>query len=123
MTCYCGSGIEFSACCQPYIEEKILPATPEALMRSRYSAFCCKNISYLKTTTDPQVRMQFDADAATDWANNATFQKLEILATRIEKNKGFVEFKAYYLMADEQKVHHEHSVFRRHLGRWYFNKG
>jgi SEC-C motif-containing protein len=123
MNCYCGSGQAFAECCQPYIEEKTLPATPEALMRSRYSAFCCKALDYLKNTTDPQVRLKFDFQAMADWANQATFEKLEIVSTRVEKNNGFVEFKAYYQMNGEEKIHHEHSIFRRHLGRWYFKKG
>jgi SEC-C motif-containing protein len=123
MKCYCGTGNEFSKCCEPFLSGTKLPETPEQLMRSRYSAFCVKKVDYLISTTDPQVSGNFDFKSVAHWANNATFQKLEILNSSIDKNKGQVEFKAYYNIDNKDEIHHEHSLFRRHMGRWYFKDG
>ena len=36
--CPCGANSTFEDCCQPIIEQREVASTPEALMRSRYSA-------------------------------------------------------------------------------------
>ncbi|MCD4676693.1 MAG: hypothetical protein K8S18_11970, partial [Desulfobacula sp.] len=46
-TCYCGSQKFYEECCFPFISGSLIPKNPEQLMRSRYSAFCIKNIEYL----------------------------------------------------------------------------
>ena len=54
MNCHCHSGKPFMACCQPYLQNLKQPKTAEALMRSRYTAFCLNNTHYLnRTTTTP----------------------------------------------------------------------
>lgn len=111
-------------CCQPLHQGKIEAASAEQLMRSRYSAFCLKNIDYLIHSTDPQTRLKIDIEATREWAEKAHFIKLEILRSNQEGNKGMVEFKAYYEMPGEaQLVHHEFSKFRKQSGRWYFREG
>ena len=45
--CYCGSKLAFAKCCKPYLEKHRAAPTPEALMRSRYSAFCTGDVDYL----------------------------------------------------------------------------
>ena len=51
--CPCGSGLELSACCGPYIEGKAKAPTAEALMRSRYTAHAICEYQYLTDTTHP----------------------------------------------------------------------
>ena len=51
--CYCGSGIKFSQCCQPFIAGEKLTETPEQTMRSRYSAFILREYDYIKKTWHP----------------------------------------------------------------------
>ncbi len=46
--CPCSSGLDFASCCEPYLTGAKLPPAPEALMRSRYSAFATGNITYLE---------------------------------------------------------------------------
>lgn len=92
-------------------------------MRSRYSAFSKQNIDYIEKTTDPQTRQTFDTKANAEWAKQATFTKLEVLSSKEEGTKGFVEFKAHYLMDGQEHMHHEKSRFRKQDGRWFFREG
>ena len=121
MKCHCGNTKAYSECCEPFISGGELPETPEALMRSRYSAFCVKDTQYLKDTTDPQ--LQVDWAANDEWANKAVFTGLEIIRTAQEKNKGTVEFKAHFTIDGAEHTHHEIATFRRNQGQWYFRDG
>jgi len=126
--CYCSSTQSFAECCKSYIEGQVSAPTPEALMRSRYTAYCLKNMDYLFSSIDPQARNQTDWKAARQWADTATFTGLEIIKTSIDGNKGMVEFKASYTSPGEtgevqNHVHHEVSKFRKQSGVWYFREG
>lgn len=121
-SCPCGTGKSLNDCCGPYLEGEAAP-TPEALMRSRYTAFATKNTDYLEETTDPQASQEFDFEANEEWARNAEFTGLEILSAKEEGNKGFVEFRARFRMNGEDHVHHEKSKFRKQGGVWFFRDG
>jgi SEC-C motif-containing protein len=93
----------------------------EALMRSRYSAYCLKNFDYLLATTDPQWRLDFDAPATRQWMDESTFTGLEVLKASEDGNKGVVEFRARFHVGDgAEEVHHEVARFRKQGGVWYF---
>ena len=92
-------------------------------MRSRYSAFCTKNLDYVVNTTDPQARPDMDRASTEQWMNDSVFTKLDVLRATDEGNKGTVEFKAYFKMNDNDEVHHEISKFRKQAGTWYFRDG
>ncbi len=125
--CYCCSGETFENCCRPFIGGTAKPFTAEQLMRSRYSAYVVVNVEYIIKTTHPSVRKTYDLTTISDWATSSIWQKLEIISTAGgSKNdkKGTVEFKAYYLDSDSQpNIHHEHSMFVKELGRWFFMDG
>ena len=125
MQCPCGSQKTLEQCCGPLIDGEIDAETPEALMRSRYTAFATKKLQYLIETTDPQTSSQFDWKANEDWANSAKFLGLEILKSTMDGNKGTVEFKATFQIngEPEEKTHHEFSKFRKQAGIWYFREG
>lgn len=94
-------------------------------MRSRYSAFCVKDINYIKETTDPQMLYNIDWPTNEDWMKNSSFIKLEVLKAQEQGNKATVEFKAHFKMANQntEQVHHEISKFRKHADRWYYREG
>ena len=118
--CYCGSGDEFSACCEPYILGKNLPKTAEALMRSRYSAYCIHNADYLIATTHSSTRKSHHREDILSFAIENHWVKLEILHSSEKK----VEFKAYYLDSSlKAHIHHEKSTFQKEEGRWYYVDG
>ncbi|AWH83752.1 hypothetical protein HYN59_00865 [Flavobacterium album] len=118
--CYCGSGLEFSDCCETYISGKNNAPTAEALMRSRYSAYALHNADYLWETTAPKIRKYHSKSAILQWAKANHWVKLEVISA----SGSTVEFKAYYL--DERlqaQVHHEMSAFVNDGGRWYYFDG
>lgn len=92
-------------------------------MRSRYSAFAKNQMQYLRDTTDPQTLLDIDDDANKEWAELAKFLKLEVIKSEEKGTKGTVEFKAFYIVDDEEYVHHEVSTFRKQAGQWFFKSG
>ncbi|MGE0527812.1 MAG: YchJ family protein [Bdellovibrionales bacterium] len=122
--CPCGSTKTFSSCCEPYLRGKEAAPTPETLMRSRYTAFCIKDLPYIEATTDPQRRLDFDFEATARWMNESEFMGLEVLSSSEEGTKGRVEFRALYRSSDGlEQTHHEYSRFRKQRGIWYFSDG
>lgn len=124
--CPCGSGQEFSKCCEPFLKGEANPPTAEKLMRSRYSAFTVADVDYVEKTTDPSARGSFDRAGTTEWAKRSKWQNLEIVSTSEggEKDtKGVVEFIARYSFEDQDQVHHERSEFKKRDGKWYFLDG
>ncbi len=127
MNCYCCSGKKFEDCCQMFIVGAAKPATAEALMRSRYSAYATGAVEYIVRSTHPSTRKFHDAGAIEKWAKSNVWQKLEInskSAGAAKDKKGTVEFKAYFLDAEnEPQIHHELSNFVKYLGKWFFVDG
>jgi SEC-C motif-containing protein len=84
-------------------------------------------VDYILRTTHPSTRRFHDSDTIEQWAKNSHWQKLEIISTTkgtSSDTRGTVEFKAYYLDANRQpQIHHEHSNFRKELGKWFFVDG
>lgn len=127
MNCYCCSEREFEVCCQPFIGGTAKPSTAEQLMRSRYTAYALQQVEYILRSTHPSVRKFHDAESIERWAKSNCWQKLEIIAAtdgNSSDKQGTVEFKAYYLDANNQlQIHHEISNFRKELGKWFFVDG
>ncbi len=119
--CPCCSQLTYDQCCGPYLAHEAIPATPEALMRSRYTAFTRADIGYIKGTMRGRVLKQFDEKHVTQWAQTATWQGLEILdAPEVEGQKGYVSFVAKYLDGHEPQSLYERSEFKKEGNRWYY---
>ncbi|CAN5360010.1 YchJ family protein [soil metagenome] len=126
ITCPCGSGKSYIACCEPYIIGKHIAATPEALMRSRYSAYTQANVEYIKETMQGEPTVNFDAEQVRAWAKQVEWLGLRVFGSRIslqDKNVGYVEFRASYRLAGKKQHIHEISEFHREEGRWYYIGG
>jgi SEC-C motif-containing protein len=124
--CPCGSGRVYGACCAPLIDGAAQAETPEALMRSRYTAYVLQQIPYLARTLHPSQRDDFDEEAAVRWANESEWLGLEIVSTsgvNPGDQSGTVEFRAHYARDGTTQVHHERSEFRRAGRVWYFYDG
>lgn len=124
--CPCGSGLDLTACCQPYISGERPAPTAEALMRSRYTAYVLGEIPYLGETLAPDNREGYDEEGAKAWSKNARWQGLDVLS--VEKGgekdtEGLVEFAARYEMNGAAQTHHERAVFRRLDGVWRYADG
>lgn len=127
MKCPCGTGKEYSICCEPFIKGDALPETAEALMRSRYSAYTQNEIAYIEQTLAPESRSDFDRKSTESWAKDSTWKGLQVISTKkggVEDKKGTVEFTATYVQDGEEIEHHEVSEFRKNdKGQWLFVEG
>ena len=124
MSCYCGIGESYETCCQPYHSGAAYAPTPEALMRSRYSAYTAEAIDYLGETHHPRKREEFDEASALAWARDSEWLGLEIVLTEdAGDDEGYVEFKARYTRDGTTITHHERSRFVKIDGRWYYDDG
>ncbi|MEZ4669590.1 MAG: YchJ family metal-binding protein [Anaerolineae bacterium] len=121
--CPCHSGKPYKTCCQP-LHKGAAAATPEALMRSRYSAYALNLADYIIQTTHPDGE-HYQADRAA-WTRevelfckNTRFEGLHIMAAHAD----MVTFRAT-LFANQRNVSFtEISLFRRHNGRWTYFSG
>jgi len=124
--CPCGSGSDFEDCCGPLITGGIPAPTPEALMRSRFTAFVRGDLDHIKKTLVREERDKFDPSAARDMVETYKWISLEILSTSLGGEKddtGTVNFAAHYKKDGAFQVHHEQSKFHREEGRWVYVDG
>lgn len=120
--CPCGSTLQYRECCSGFHNKKILPLTAEELMRSRYSAFCDQNMSYLFNTWDPAFRPM----AEDILSNTAQYLSLQILNTQggqVDDTTGKVTFIARYLISDTLYTMQETSSFVKKDGVWLYEEG
>lgn len=122
--CPCGSGKEFSECCEPYLKG-IRPApTAEALMRSRYTAYTLEDVDYLKNTLTPSQQSDFSAEETGKWARESKWQGLEIKETEgggETDETGSVEFAAHFISNGKAHTHYEKALFEKLDGRWLYS--
>lgn len=118
--CYCNSGKPFQNCCQVFLEKQHFPATPEQLMRSRYSAYVLHDADYLIATIHISERKHYSKSEILKWSKSNNWIKLDIL----NAHENQVEFKAYYLDENlKAKIHHERSTFKQESTIWYYVDG
>ena len=115
--CYCGSGIKFSQCCQPFIAGEKLTETPEQTMRSRYSAFILREYDYIKKTWHPDNLPELSDDEPN------SFVSLEIVKSSFEDDEGEVEFIAKLIFNNKLETLHEISDFEKIDGQWVYVTG
>ena len=120
MLCPCGSKHDSASCCAAFISGLALPPTPEALMRSRYTAYTQGNIEYIAQTMAGRAAIGFDPISAKQWALSVIWNKLEVLSSSAQGDKGEVRFKAYFSSAGKPHIMTEHSLFERINGRWMY---
>ena len=115
--CPCGSRQPYSTCCEPCHQGK--PASsPEALMRSRYSAFVLNLTDYLKATWHTSTRPQdLDLTEAPKWVS------LQVLSSDEGEHEGTVHFRALYRAGGGWGYLEENSRFVRDDERWYYVPG
>jgi SEC-C motif domain protein len=97
----------------------VAPAdTPEALMRSRYSAFAKGLVDYLAKTTTKEMTGQARAELEA-WTKAVRWLGLTVKEAKADE----VSFEARYLEGDRLGVMTERSKFVQHEGRWLYVDG
>ena len=121
--CPCCSNKKYADCCGRFIDGSQYPATPEELMRSRYTAFTEANIDYIVATMKSKAAENFDALEAKQWAQKVKWTKLDVIKSNHHGTQGTVEFIAYFIDDNEEQIVHELSEFRFENGHWYYVDG
>ncbi|MFC0601527.1 YchJ family protein [Streptomyces palmae] len=119
--CPCGLPADYAACCGRLHRGEAAAATPEELMRSRFSAFVVGDEGYLLRSWHPDTRPPgIDFDPELRWG------RLEILGSTdggVFRNEGTVEFRAHYTVHGRPGALHENSRFTRVDGAWVYVDG
>ena len=116
--CLCGSERLYHSCCGRYIEGYEAAPTPEALMRSRYTAFARQEFSYLLKTWHPKTRPEeLGGDKSSQWLG------LTIKASKLDGREGKVEFVAQLVYDRKLETLHELSNFAKVDGVWLYVDG
>jgi SEC-C motif domain protein len=114
-----GQPLAYGRCCGPYLAGRLAP-DPEALMRSRYTAYVRGDADHLRRTWDPRtVPGDLDVDPRPRWTG------LEVLGSSVAGTTGVVEFRAHHVLPDGTPgVLHERSRFTRGRdGAWRYVDG
>lgn len=114
--CYCDTGLDFAACCQPYLVGQAEAPTAAALMRSRYSAFVTENLAYLKYSWHPD---DCPADLKLE-PNHWIGLKVLNHGEYIPAKSAWVHFVARYKVGGKAHRIEERSLFSVSNGRWYY---
>jgi SEC-C motif domain protein len=118
--CPCGSGQTYADCCGKWhagLTEGLHAPTPEALMRSRYSAYVLGLIDYLLITWHPSTAPGELELSPVKWL------ELEVRHAEISGDAGVVEFVARLRDSGRGMRMHEISRFVREDGRWLYIDG
>jgi len=130
MSCYCGTSKTFELCCAKFIEGTEFAPEPEALMRSRYSAYACKNAQYLFNTTVTDQQKDNTLIDIAQWAAQTKWLKLLIVDSVQCTIENFdsnypptVEFTAIYLNNNKLFQFSEKSIFIVEDEQWKYFSG
>lgn len=121
--CPCGLQ-EYSVCCEPFHKGELTPLTPEALMRSRYSAYALAKVDYIEKTMRGKALSDFDKLSAKAWAKSVQWIGLDIIKAKNESvEQGSVEFIAKFIEGNTVRTLHEVSEFHYLGGLWFYTDG
>lgn len=120
--CPCGSGRDHDACCGPIIQGATAPS-PEALMRSRYSAFVTRQLDYILHTQSAELSREFNREEIERMADECEWQALEVRNASQQGDHGEVEFVIRFRYNGQEMAQIERSSFSRIDGRWLYVGG
>ncbi|MEE9451713.1 MAG: YchJ family metal-binding protein [Gammaproteobacteria bacterium] len=121
--CSCGSSKLAAKCCVPFLNGEAIPATAEALMRSRYVAYSKARIDYIEQTMIGPASERFDSSRAKEWAIENQWLNLNILSSQTKGEIAYVEFIARFRSQGHTQHQHEKSEFHLCNDRWYYYDG
>ncbi len=115
-----GGNMTYADCCSPFhaaLATGPFAPTPEALMRSRYSAYALGLLDYLLATWHPSTAPGDLELGPIKWLG------LQVLAAQASADAGVVEFVARFKDNGKAGQLHETSRFVQEVGRWYYIDG
>jgi SEC-C motif-containing protein len=123
--CPCGSNTDYAHCCEPVITGTSPAQTAEQLMRARYSSYVGLQMDFIFESTHPDHRAGYDHAGTRSWAEQSTWQGLEIVGVTKggeDDTVGEVEFIARYREKNVNQEHHERAQFTKKESRWFFTE-
>jgi SEC-C motif-containing protein len=125
--CPCHSGHKYKKCCRR-AHQGDPASSPEALMRSRYSAYALGLVEHILRTTDPsgphwEAETGHWREQVEAFCRSVRFEGLEVLEARADGDRGIVDFRARLSSDQGATVMAERSLFRRVDGRWLYHSG
>lgn len=129
--CPCFSGLKYVACCKPLHAGECTAETPEALMRSRYSAFALGLGAYLVETLArghedreiPEDALARELGRVKDRQRFLGLQVLFATEPRSDEDEGEVLFVARIFERGVDRSFAERSRFVREEGQWRYESG
>ncbi|MGD8783434.1 MAG: YchJ family protein [Thioalkalispiraceae bacterium] len=121
--CPCGSGDLYLDCCGRFIEAAQQPATPEQLMRSRYTAYALNNDAYILATWHSSTRPVSLHDKNQLPVKWVELKVLNSSQPAENDNRAIVEFTARFKVGGKAERMHEISEFKKEAGKWYYLQG
>jgi SEC-C motif-containing protein len=118
--CPCGSGLDYGPCCSAWhsgFNAGVFAPSPEALMRSRYSAYVLGLLDYLLATWHPSTAPGDLELPPLKWLG------LEVRNAQATGDAGVVEFVARYRDNGRGGRLHEISRFVREEEKWLYIDG
>lgn len=112
----------FDSCCQPFLAGMAVADSCEKLMRSRYSAYCLRDIDYIYRTYHSSVRADNPKPALAAFAANSHFIAVKVLSYEQNNQQGYVNFNVRYM---QQNVLYEFTERSRFVleDAWYYLDG
>ncbi|MBT9310957.1 YchJ family protein [Leptothoe kymatousa] len=123
--CPCGSQQSYGSCCEPFLVNASVAPTAEALMRSRYVAYCKGNVNYLVDTRHPSKRQFDDRINLIRSVRSTVWEYLTVVRTQQggkNHTNGYVEFMAVHSQPEWGQLH-ERSRFIKENNRWFYVDG
>lgn len=124
--CPCGAPLAYDACCGPLHRGEKRAETPEALMRSRYAAFCKRDADYLVGTLHPSKRRPGEKASLQAGFRGTRWTGLTVLEASgggPGEKTGTVTFEARYVDEASPGVMRERSRFVLRNGAWLYVDG
>lgn len=113
--CPCCSGQSYQDCCLP-VHQGAVACSPEALMRSRFSAHALGLMDYILASWAAPVRDQVDRPALQHWLDTARFGRLVVRCAQADA----VEFECWYQQDGQLHQLHDLSHFVQQAGHWRY---
>lgn len=123
MFCPCGSNRPIEGCCGPYLSGEKDAPTPEALMRSRYTAYSLGDLHYIEKTMREKALTRFNRKASEKTLEQTTWIQLTVLNATEEGDTGTVQFMASFKDNGEIHTMQELSTFKKINKKWYYVDG
>ena len=126
INCHCGSNKTYQTCCKPYHDlTKNIP-TPEALLRTRFSAYVLKLTSFIQSTMLPPALLQFDENVIK--TGFTKYIKLTILDQQIisPDKEATITFEVSYQEHPHDSITQkflETSIFKKVNKKWFYIDG